>query len=259
MKTRPLLKNILMTPTISLSRHGRHWLAAVLIRGSLILGLAQVQAASETWTFNPLAAIPDGTTAGLASPQTIASSLGNLTDVNVSLDLSGIAGPGFNGDLYITLVHASGFSVLLNRVGRSTTTPFGYGDSGLAITLDDQAGDNVHGYRAALPGGESTALMGSLTGAWKPDGRTTDPFSALITDPPALGANLGSLGSFNGTIGSGEWVLFVADIERGATMQLNHWSLTLVGTPIPEAPASVALIGIAVAVGVIAWQRSRRS
>src|SRR6185503_13708124 len=72
------------------------------------------------------ATIPDNNPLGLASTKFVATDVGILTDVNVSLTMTG----GYNGDLYVYLTHGSGFSVLLNRVGRRTTDPLGYGDSG---------------------------------------------------------------------------------------------------------------------------------
>src|SRR5688572_4200414 len=79
--------------------------------------------------------VPDGNTTGWADTRTISGLAEEISDVNVTLNVSG----GYNGDLYVYLQHDSGFSVLLNRVGRTTTTPFGYGDAGLNVTFNDDA------------------------------------------------------------------------------------------------------------------------
>ncbi len=243
-----------MKPFSTLARFSSVRFVAALLPGILALKPTEARAATQSFTFTPAAVIPDGTTAGLADAHTLSSSISILTDVNITLNLDPLVAGGFNGDLFVTLVHDTGFSVLLNRVGRTSTAPFGYSDQGFAITVDDQAADNVHTYRTTLSGNETTPLVGTLTGNWKPDGRTTDPFSTLTTD-----ASTANLGSFNGTVGSGEWILFVADVERGAQMQLSQWTLTLTGASVPESSTKVALVGLAGAVGWLAWRRGKRN
>ena len=43
----------------------------------------------------------------------------------------------FNGDIYCYLTHSSGHTVLLNRVGRRTSSDLGYADGGFNLTFDD--------------------------------------------------------------------------------------------------------------------------
>ena len=241
-----------MIPKSPSLRSGRTRLAALIVPVSFLLACVPIHAATESFLFGVGTAVPDGTTAGLADVQMISSSLSTLTDVNVTLDLSAIGAGGFNGDLYVTLVHDTGFGVLLNRSGRTGIAPFGYGDHGFAITLDDQSPDNVHSYRTTLFGNETTALVGTLTGSWKPDGRTTDPAAVVTSDTATTG-----LGSFNGTAGSGQWILFVADIERGATMRLNNWSLQLTGVAVPESSSALAALGMFGALTWFAWRKNR--
>src|SRR2546422_5215497 len=132
----------------------------------------------ETYDFITLAVsarlpIPDGDAAGVSDVRTITSVITQISSITVSLDISG----EFNGDLYASLRHDSGFSVLLNRPGRTADSPSGYGDRGLNITLSDSAPNgDIHSYRAVF-----TPEAGSpLTGTWQPDRRNVDP--SLVLD-----------------------------------------------------------------------------
>jgi hypothetical protein len=176
------------------------------------------------------AAIPDGVATGLVNIQQISDAPGMfVTDLNVTLDISGTGLGGFNGDLYVTLQHDSGYSVLLNRVGARTGVPYGYGDSGLAVTLDDAAPGDIHVYRQVINGNNTTPLGGSLTGTWKPDARTADPASVLDSSPQTA-----TLASFNGVSVNGTWTLFVTDLSTGATQQLDSWGLQITAVPEPK-------------------------
>src|SRR5215471_16470797 len=80
--------------------------------------------------------IPDGSLVGVQDTRTLSGiTFSSITDVDVRLTISG----SWNGDLYGYLVHSSGFTILLNRVGRSSSSSFGYGDGGFSVTFDDQA------------------------------------------------------------------------------------------------------------------------
>jgi subtilisin-like proprotein convertase family protein len=164
--------------------------------------------------------VPDGSSVGLASVLNIASPIGNLTDVNVTLNLSN----GWNGDLYAYLVHDSGFTVLLNRTGKRAADAFGYNDPGFNVTLDDQAAQEIHSYRLHTTGSHTLPLGGPLTGSWRPDGRLIDPAVVLDTD-----ARTEFLSSFNGLNPNGEWVLYVEDEVTGDVSTLVNWSLELCG------------------------------
>lgn len=171
--------------------------------------------------------IPDANPSGWADSRTI-SAFGSgfrITDINVSLNVSG----GFNGDLYAYLSYTpatgggSGFSVLLNRVGRTGGNPFGYGDAGFNITLDDSAMTDFHLYGGG----------GAPTGSFQVDGRNVDP--TTVTDASARTA---FLSSFNNLDANGTWTLFFADLSGGDQSTLLSWSLEI--TAVPE-PANVAL------------------
>jgi hypothetical protein len=63
------------------------------------------------------------------------SGLTSITDLQVSLTIAN----GYNGVFCACLVHASGFSLLLNRAGRTANNPSGYSDAGMSVTLSAAA------------------------------------------------------------------------------------------------------------------------
>lgn len=150
----------------------------------------------------------------------------HITDVSVSLDIVGIgADGGFNGDLYAALSHGSGFSVLLNRVGKLTGTGFGYGDDGIHVTLSDTATPNhgdIHNYRQILTGQHSTPVNGGPAGTWQPDGRLATPDVVLGST-----ARTATLSALNGLDPGGNWTLLLSDNSAGATSRLTQWNLTI--------------------------------
>lgn len=225
----------------------------------------------ETHRFAPLAvplSPPDGSPIGIQDTRTIHSEITSISDLNLWISLGNpIAGGAFNGDLYVTLTHDTGFSVLINRVGRrpgdAIDARFGYGDNGFAITLDDQAPNgDIHAYRQQLPvtlGGPpglghdtpvDPTYLSPLTGTWAPDGRHTAPHETLLSD---LRTHL--LANFNGLPASGEWRLFVADLSSGGTVSLDDWGLEITGqTAVPEPTHLAAGIGFA----LLLWALARR-
>ena len=187
---------------------------------------------NQTFTVN--LPVPDNDDTGLANYQVIsAPGLNEILDVDVGLVFSG----GWNGDLYAYLVHGSGFSVLLNRVGRTTLNPDGSASVGMNITLDDEALNEAH---------VSFANVGVVTSNYQPDARETDPLFTLDTDPRTA-----LLDSFDGLDPNGTWTLFVADQSAGETSTLQSWSLTITAIPEPSA----ALLGLA---GMAVLLRRRR-
>jgi subtilisin-like proprotein convertase family protein len=202
----------------------------------LMLGAQLLQAAiMENYSFTPNVAIPDGPSYGVADIHTISSSILNISSVEVTLNISG----EYNGDLYGYLQHDSGFVVLLNRVGKTASNPYGYADTGFAVTLSTSGANDVHNYQNFFP---SYNGSGQLTGTWQPDGRNADPSVVLDTSPRNT-----SFSSFNTLDANGDWTLFLADVYYGGTNWLNSWSLSLSGeiTPVPE-PVNIALAVFAV-------------
>jgi subtilisin-like proprotein convertase family protein len=207
---------------------------------------AAMQTINWTSGFANGGAIPDANPGGWSDTRSV-SLFGSgyaLTDVNVTLTISG----GFNGDLYAYLSHSGGFTVLLNRVGRTSSSSFGYGDAGLSITLDDQASTttDIHLYQTV--GGYS--ISGGV--AWRPDGRNVDPVSVLDTD-----SRTRLLSQMSGLDPNGSWTLFIADLSGGGgTSLVTSWGLEL--TAVPE-PTHVAL-GVfgALFAGAHLWRWARR-
>jgi subtilisin-like proprotein convertase family protein len=206
--------------------------ACVLATGS---ALAQTYTVSDNYSIGT--AVPDNNPSGLAESETFsAPGITAITSLTVSLDISG----GVNGDYYAYLAYGSGFSVLLNRVGKDAGDPTGYGDSGLNVTLaDGVANGDIHVYELTLnPEG------GALTGTWAPDGRTADP-SVVTTSSPQLAP----LSSFNGLNPNGNWTLFVADMDPGGVGTLESFALNVTGVPEPGTCALLALGGAGLLLG----------
>ena len=216
------MKSKTMTPQ-KLTRLGC-LLAAPALAAALLPNAAAVLIRSETFTENtPLF---DGL--GVGNNFTHTSSLfsdvpgATLTGLSVGLDLTG----GYNGQLYAYLSHGTaGYSVLLNRVGRDTSSFGGYIDPGMNIILSDSGvGGDVHLYS---PNNQPTWL----TGTWMPDGRESDPETTLSSAPRTA-----LLGSFTGEQADGAGTLYVEDVVPGQQTTLNSWTLNLQvsSTSVPE-------------------------
>jgi len=198
-----------------------------------VLALVRLAQADFVQTYNTGfqngGVIPDGSLTGWSDTRTVSASPGLITDVSVSLNLSG----GWNGDLYAYLVHSSGFAVLLNRVGVDGINSAGYGNAGMNVVLNDAGAlGNIHFYGGA----------GVPTGTYQPDGRNVNPLSsgAIIsgTTPTAL------LSSFNGLNPNGNWTLFIADVSGGDQITVGTWTLSMNIAAVPE-PRSIVEGGIA--------------
>jgi len=124
-----------------------------------------------------------------------------ISDLTVGLNISG----GYNGGLVAYLVAPNGKLVqLLNQPGVSGSNPFGYGGSGLNVTLAD-------GNPSIQSTSESPGILFSGT----------------------YGA-AGSLSSLNGTVADGDWTLFFANLSSGgASGELTSFTLNLTAVPEP--------------------------
>ncbi len=205
-----------------------------------MLALPMSTSAQLSFSFDGInQAVPDGNPTGLVNAQEITSAPDLfVTGVTVTLNVSGTGLGGFNGDLYVTLQHEGGYSVLLNRPGTRSGSLSGYSDSGVSLTFDDTAIGDVHVYRQVLNGNHTTPIGGSLTGTWKPDARTADPSQVLDTSPRTA-----TLSSFLDAPVNGTWTLFVTDVSSGATHQLDSWGLQI--TAVPEPAKATLLAGVA--------------
>lgn len=209
-------------------------LLALALGGALVCApLVSAQGTyQQTFSFSPNAAVPDGDLSGLSLTQNVSTVITSILSVEVHLTLSG----GFNGDLYAYLVHdtpgGTGFSILLNRVGRTSGSPFGYGDAGMTVTFSDLAATDIHAYQTVTdPGGSALAAS-----TWQPDGRDTNPLTALDTDPRSA-----FLASFNGLDANGTWTLYLADVAPLGQSTVVSWGFTLHSVPEPGTCAAGAL------------------
>ena len=209
-----------------------------LLTAASALLAAPLQAQTFSYSGGPFS-IPDGYAIGTPLTLNVSGLSGTIASINVTLDVTG----NFNGDLYFDLRHGSGFSVLVNQAGVTSSNPFGYDDHGLNITLSDAAANDIHNYNSFSP---SFNGSGQLTGIWQPDGRT-DPASA--SHPPA------PLASFQGVDPNGVWTLTVADMQNIGTSQLQGWGIEL--TVVPE-PQSLALAAGTALLIFGAWRRIKR-
>ncbi len=225
-----------------------------------VVPFAAGAAVIETYSFTggslPLTPA-DGTGAPASDTRTISgSSIVSLTDVDVRVTLSNpVQGGAFNGDYYLSLQHGSGFSVLLNRVGRTAGSDLGYDDNGFHVTFDDQAANgDVHVYRTRLGGLVDLSYTLPLTGSWAPDGRGASPTTVQDMD---LRGSL--LQVFNSAQANGGWTLQVIDFNSGGIASLTSWDLLLTGelAPIPEPAATAALTALALAALAAAKMRTK--
>jgi len=201
-------------------------------------------------------AIPDNNLSGMARTVTVSGyELKAPYVVTVSMKITGTGYGAWNGDYYADLRHTSvdgtmtQLTVLLNRVGRSSTLGSGYSDNGMDITLADSAARDIHEYRLDFPGGNSNPIGAMLTGTWQADGREVNPLSALDSSLRSTNLNGLGTGSPNGT-----WTLFIADAKAGGTGQLTDWSVRMEGVPEPSS-ASLLMVGIG---GLLALRRRRK-
>jgi len=216
----------------------------------IIVVLAGIQAAClgaraqlpYSWTGSQ--PIPDNNGSGVAFGFTVTDPGTRITDVSVSLDISG----GWNGDLYAYLSHGSGFAVLLNRPGVGVTTlgssAEGYGDAGLAVRLSSAGGANVHFYANSSP----SFSNGQLTGTWQPDGRGILPTSVPANfDAPGTA----DFSTFQNLDPNGQWTLFLSDASPLGISTLNGFAVDVIA--VPEPPMNLAVGAFAVA--LVAFHR----
>lgn len=202
----------------------------------ILLGALPARAITTVINSTPNLAIPDNNSVGVADFVSVSSTIGFIQSIEVTLNITG----GFNGDYYVYLQHDSGFSVLLNRPGKTASNPFGYADGGAFVTISQAAlNGDIHAYQNITnPAG------GQLTGTWQPDGRNIDPLNVLDTTPRTA-----TLQNFIGLGAAGNWTLFVADRSAGGVGTLTSWSATITGA-IPETgTASLLFICAVICVG----------
>lgn len=190
--------------------------ASSLFLASLVASRAQL---TITHTFVVNQAIPDG--GEMVNVQNLSLNDGTIQHLQVGLQISSSpadsGGPAYAGDLFVSLSHDSGYAVLLNRPGTTSSDAFGYDDSGFNVVFDDSSATNAHTYRNT-PG--TVNGSGVVTGTLAPDGRNVDP--ATVTDTSPVTANLTT---FNSLQTQGSWQLFLSDLSAGNQGILDSWSL----------------------------------
>jgi len=203
---------------------------------------AVIAHAQSSFQTNVNTAIPDDNPTGVSSTIDVEGLGPQLDDITLNLDIAG----GFNGDLYAYLSHGStGFAVLLNRVGKTTSNPFGYSDQGFHVILSDAASLDIHNYggNGGLP----------LMGTWQPDGRNIDPQQVLDTTPRTA-----TFSSFLGSDPNGLWTLVVADFAVGGGQAvLQSWAMNLTPATVPEPGAGQLFLTMA-GTGLFQYLRRRR-
>ena len=139
---------------------------ACLIALALITFSASTRGAMVTVSQTDNALIPDNNLNGIAETISLGSSIQSITDVQLTLNVGETANGDqpFNGDYYAYLTHGSSLVVLLNRVGVTLANPYGYSDTGLAVTFDDSGAD-IHNYQS---GSYTLNSSGQLTGIGRP-------------------------------------------------------------------------------------------
>jgi len=213
----------------------------------LILFWCTLSAFGSWVYFDVNQAVSDNDPTGLQNTQTLSGLNPKIDYIEVYLKLSG-SPDAFSGDYYVTLIGPNGgFSVLLNRAGRTLSAPLGYSDNGFDITFASGTND-VHLYQDYSPVFDGQFR---LTGTWDADGRNVDPDLVLDTDSRTAG-----LDAFNGLNPNGNWTLFVADMNPNGTVMLDSWGLNIT-TVVPE-PASAMLVFFGAGVGMVI-HRVRRS
>ena len=183
----------------------------VLVAASIFNARATLYTTNWNSGFAHGGIIPDNDFNGWADTRSVSTMpAGVIMGLSVDLELTG----GWNGDLYAYLVHDSGFTVLLDRVGAPGLS-YGYGDAGMDVTLV-ASGTSIHGY-----GGGNT-FSSTPTGIWMTDNTS------------------GSLASFLGTSPNGAWSLFIADLSAGGVTTVQNWGLQMDVVAVPEVETWVA-------------------
>ncbi len=190
----------------------------IILLGTVLASIVAANATIYTTNWNSgfanAGVVPDNNFSGWSDSRSVSTMpAGTFVGLTVDLQLTG----GWNGDLYAYLVHSTGFSVLLDRVGVgvSGVSAFGYGDAGMNVNLA-ATGSSIHSY-----GGGNT-FSASPTGSW-------------LTDNTS-----GSLASFLSTTPNGTWSLFIADLSGGGVTTVQSWGLQMDIVAVPEVETWVA-------------------
>jgi len=202
---------------------------------------AALTSVTQTWSGN--VPIPDGSHNGVSEHVTITSGITAITDIQVTLDITGAG--AYDGDFYAYLrSNHGGMAILLNRLGRTSLNASGSAAAGLDVRFTQTAANgDVH----------NGPLSGSaIAGDWQPDGRLVNPYSVLNTSPRTA-----LLSSFVGLDPNTTWTLFVCDTSPGGLGTLAGFGVTVFGNAVSVPEASTRLCGL-LAAG-LTWVAARAS
>jgi subtilisin-like proprotein convertase family protein len=235
-----------------MKRHLSNTITLALLIAGESSGFAQVLIpVSQTSGFQNGGVIPDYDINGWVNTASV-NSPGNtrITGITVSLEISSDA-HSFNSDLYGYLASPSGAStvVLFNRVGQTSSNPFGYGDRGFNVTFDNAAPNDIHLYQNYSPGFSSS---GQLLGTWQPDGRPLD--SANPYAVPGT-TRTSSLDQFLNQNPNGQWKLFIADLSSGGQSTVVSWGMQITAVPEPKGWGIWTALGLT---GLFIYKRRHR-
>ena len=184
-------------------------------------------------------AAPDNSALGCSDALSVSGMEGVIDSISVSLDISAMEGDyAYNGDLYLYLSHGDDLAVLLNRVGKTSSNPWGYGDNGMDVTFVNDS--YITGLGGVMEDFDiHTHSVSEALDFYVADGRATDPDSVLDTDTRSA-----TLDEFAGTDANGEWTLFAADMNQGGLARVNNWSLNIISVPEPAVISLISMFGI---------------
>jgi subtilisin-like proprotein convertase family protein len=212
---------------------------------------AHGQIATNSYTFNIGATLPDNSVAGFtyATNLAVAPDPISISNLLVSVDISG----GRNSTLYVYLKGPNGaLAILLNSVGVSQGNSTGYKDTGVDVTFSDSATNgSIHFYQNNPGYPQDLNANGQITGLWQPDGENISPQSPA---KDFTGAQTAMLSSFQNTDPNGTWTLFAEEEGHGGPTVLNSLSLEIVTV---AEPPTVALCGLG-GITLLFWFRRRR-
>ncbi len=220
-----LISKIVLSVVLSAATTG--WAAVINFSGG---------GGSFSASASPGAVIPDFPGAGLAYGLNFNfSDFISIQSVSVTLNISG----GYNGDLYVSLSHGSGFAVLLNRVGANASGEDGYSTAGFNNITLTMSGTDIHTVPAPTTGS-----------TYASDGRF-DYTSNTRNN---------TLNVLSGANPNGDWALFFGDEAGLNTSTLDSWSVDIQAVPEPTTWAGILFGALFCGVQVVRrWRAVRRS
>jgi subtilisin-like proprotein convertase family protein len=242
---------MLRTPSKTIAKSLATWGMGVLLA---VLALVQPARGSLSFNYNgggdytasssTSVTIPDYPGGGVGYALNFGASGLTLANITVSLNITG----GYNGDLYSYLASPNGtVLVLLNRVGASGSSAYGFSTAGMNVTLNDSGALDIHAVN--IPGNG---------GIYRADGQNGSPFATS-----SLNANGGSATFGNTFVGGGNnnptgtWTLFFADCSPGSISILNGFTVDITAVPEPVNAALMVFGSIVVVLGGLAGLRLR--